>query len=209
MSMPTSRSGVFLGALLALSACIDAAANLGPPLRSLAVADGAVTVSGPSGYCVDRRLSQAGSGEAFVVLGSCAALADGGEAPAGPPALLTATVSGAQVPAAPGPDALERFLRSEPGRSALARDGRAESVTILRARREQGLLLLQIRDTSPGGIGRSTDSAYWRAVFAVRGRLVTATVLAFDDRPLSSDLGFRLLGQFVARLRAANPGAAA
>ena len=211
--MPISRAGPLFkaglfAAVLALSACIDGGASLGPPQFSVASAGGAVTIAGPGGYCVDRQLSRVQNSDSFVVLGSCAALAEGGVAPAGAPAILTATVSGAPASAVPGPAALETFLRSEDGRRTLARDNRAESVTILRTRSDNGTLMLNIRDTSPGGIGRGTEDAYWRAVFAVRDRLVTATVLAFSERPLTAEGGFRLLGRFVARIRAVNPGPA-
>lgn len=200
-SLP-GRRAFALAALLALAAC-EGGLSFGAPAE-VTVAGGAVTVAGPAGYCVDRGLSRTGGSEAVVVLGSCAAFSPLAARPPGTPAVLTATVS-AEAAAAPEPGDLERFLRSPQGRAAISRAGRAETVEILSARREQGVLLLHIRDESAGAEGPATDPAYWRAVFGLSGRLVTATVLAFADRPLSRDQGFRLLDAFVDRLRAANP----
>jgi hypothetical protein len=199
--LPRVRAAA-LAALFALAACEG---GPGAP-TSVVVAGGALTVAGPAGYCIDRRLSRTGGAEAFVVLGSCAAFSRSAARRPGAPAILTATVS-AEPAAAPDRRSLERFLRSPQGRAAISRAGRADTVTILSARNERGVLFLQIRDTSATAEGPATDPAYWRAVFGLNGRLVTATVLAFADRPLSRDQGFGLLAEFVARLRATNPAA--
>ncbi len=202
--MPISRA-------LALVACLGLAAcegGFGPGgVQSLAVAGGAVTVAGPRVYCVDRRLTRDGPAEAFVVMGSCAALTRGGAQPVGAPSVLTATVAPTPGATLPPPAELERFLRSEAGRAALARNGQPGNVRILQTQARDGILYLYIRDTSAAAEGPPTDPAYWRAVLVLNGRLVTATVLAFADQPLSADRGFRKLGDFVARLRAANSGA--
>lgn len=199
--LPSRRRSAALAALLALAGCAGGL-SLGAP-ETVAVADGALTVAGPAGYCVDRRLSRTGGPEAFVVLGACNAFSPVAARPRGTPAVLTATLS-AEPAAPPEPGALERFLRSPPGLAAISRAGRAETVEILSARGEDGVLVLHIRDTSAGAEGPATDPVYWRAVFGLNGRLVTATVLAFASRPISRDQGFRLLADFVARLRAAN-----
>lgn len=197
--MPTCRPAPLLAALL-LTGCVAAG---GAATRSLAVAQGTVIVAGPPGYCVDRRLSRTGPGEAFVTLGNCAALSPGATGPAGVPAVLTATVS--DRPATPpDPARLEAFLRSDAGRAALSRSGRAETVQILAARREGAMLLVQIRDGSAVGPGPATGPDYWRAVFDAGGRLVTASVLSFAGRPLDRDEGFRLLAAFAARIAAAS-----
>lgn len=196
--MPTSRAARAAVAVI-LAGCVTAPA----PVQSVAVARGEVTVAGPPGYCVDRGLVRDDPAGAFVALGSCAGLG-GTEAPAGPPALLTATVANVAVSATPDAAALEAFLRSEAGRTALSRAGQSGSVEIVDTRREGEVLLLQIRDTGAPAAGPPTEPEYWRAVFDVRGRLVTATALAFAGRPLPREEGFRTLGAFVARLRAAN-----
>lgn len=203
-TLRTRGTSAALAAILALAAC-EGGIGTGAP-ASVAVAGGALTVAGPAGYCVDRRLSRTGEAEAFVVLGSCAAFSRGAARPPGTPAVLTATVS-AEPAAEPERGTLERFLRSPQGRAAISRAGRAETVEILSAQSERDVLFLYIRDSSAAAEGPATDPAYWRAVFGLNGRLVTATVLAFADRPLSRDQGFDLLTDFVARLRAANPGA--
>ncbi len=195
----------WLAALLALSACVEGPGTSAP--ATVTVAGGAVTVGGPSGYCVDRRLSGTSAGEAFTVLGSCAALSRGGSAPAGVPAVLTATVSSDPLEVPPEPAALEAFLTSAAGRAALSRAGDAATVEVLATKRGEGIVKLFLRDTAVAADGPPTDPAYWRAVFVLRGHLVSATVLSFADRPLGPEDGLRKLDEFVAQLRALNGGA--
>lgn len=194
-----------LAATVLLSGCVGAGLTGGAP-ATVSVARGAVTVTGPAGYCVDRRLTRDGPDEAFVVLGSCAALSRGGRAPAGTPAVLTATVSPPSGAELPPPSDLEAFLLSDEGRAALSRVGDAGTVEIVETERDDDVLYLYLRDSAAGSEQPGAAPAYWRALFGVEGRLVSATVLAFADRPLSVDQGFAKLAEFVARLRAANSG---
>ncbi len=203
--MPTfSLRGFAAILLIALAGCVTTG---GTAPQSIAVSQGVVTIVGPRGYCVDRGLSRDGVDEAFVVLGSCAALSRGAQAASDTPVVLTASILVAPAAARTSPDDLEHFVRSGPGRAALAQSGEAAAVEILSARREGQVLLLHLRDQSTGGAVPGTDSAYWRAIFGLGDRVVTANVLAFADRPISRDDGFRRLAEFVARIKAANPAA--
>lgn len=169
-------------ALLALAACA--------PAPSVTVARGALTVAGPAGFCVQPRPSRRGGAAPVVVLDAC-----GKASPA--PALLTATVSG-QPAEIPDPRALEAYLRSAPGRAAMARNGQAGAVSVRAAQVEEDVLYLNIRDTAEPG-------DYWRAVLEVRGHLVILAVRGPAGRVLPREEGRRLAAAFVAAMRAANP----
>jgi hypothetical protein len=202
----SSLRALAVAAFLSLGACVTA--GLGAP-QGIAVVKGTVTIAGPRGYCVDRRLSRDGADEAFVVLGACSALAPGGAVASGTPVVMTVTVSTAPAAARSTPADLERFVRSDAGRAALSRSGQAATVEILSARQDGQALFLQIRDQSAGEATPKTDSTYWRAIFGMGDTVITASILAFSDRPVGRAEGFRRLAEFVARLQAVNAEIAA
>jgi len=96
-----------------------------------------------------------------------------------------------------------QFFRSAEGRAALSQSGQAETVRVLETRRRKGVFYLHARDSS-AGLNNAVRDEYWRALFDVKGRLVSASVFGTDSRPFSSDAGQQLLAEFVARIRAAN-----
>lgn len=178
------------------------------PPETVAVANREVVIGGPPGYCVDRSASRIGGARPFVLLGSCASIAQ--DARAGSPripGILTASVA-SDTGGGPVTDAamaqMERFLASPDGRAALARDGRADSVTVLSTRTEQGALFIHLRDTSENPVQGVADD-YWRGLFDVNGRLVTVSVVSFADQPLTDDAGLSTLRAFLARILQETP----
>ncbi len=180
--------------------------------QRLSVAGGTVVVAGPEGYCIDRPASRDSDATAFVLLAGCAAVTRKPYAPRPRvPALLTASVTG-DVPAGRGlagqAARMKGFFASAEGRAALARDGRAESVEIIEMFARDGAFFIHARDSS-AGTGPGLGPEYWRAIFEVNGRMVTASVAAFANRPISDDAGQATLGLFVARIRAESAAALA
>ncbi len=211
MSIWISRAGLTIAATLVLSACVPAefgAASGGT--RAMAVSDGAVTVAGPAGYCIDRTASRDGADGAFVLFGTCAALSGGrGAAQPARPAVLTASVSRGAPEDGSLPDSfasMTAFFRSAPGRAALSRSGRADTVEVAEAVRAGDVLYLRLNDRS-AATGQAVEPEYWRAILALRGRMVTLSALGLSDRPLSSAEKRRVLEAMVARMRASNAGA--
>jgi hypothetical protein len=198
------NSGVAQGAMIA-----------GPPsaagsLTRLAVADGAVVIAGPKGFCVDRRESRLTPMGGFVFMGSCAVVRGGlfRYRPARP-AILTASVGG---PVGPNltdgaADALRTYFRSNEGRAALSRSGDARTVTVLEDQVGAGAFLLYLRDVSrfPGGVAAPE---YWRAVFDVGGRMIVLSAYGVQPGPLDRDEGLQMINAFVNAVRSATPAAA-
>ena len=176
------------------------------PLR-IAVADREIVIAGPQGYCIDQPAARDGAGGAFVLLGSCAAIA--GTAAAGEPgapAVLTASVSaGSADPIAPQMAALNAFFRSAPGLAALSRSGRAGAVTVKRAWGSEDVFYLAAQDRSPSG-AQKLQAEFWRAVFDLRGHTVTLNVTGIAARPLSAAAGTATLEAFVRQVRRENGG---
>jgi hypothetical protein len=200
--------GLAAAALLALSACVPAAPSgeraARPAPARMAVAGGAVTVGGPSGYCVDPGASREGPGGAFVLLGSCASIS-GSFTALRPkrPGILTASVapgSGDETFAAAFPS-MARFLASPAGRAALSRTGKAETVEIVTITSAGDVMYVHARDGAPG---QEVEADYWRALMAVNGQIVTLSVLGLRDKPVPPEAKLALLESFVKKVRALN-----
>lgn len=205
MSRRSARlSFATLAALLALAGCAGGGfAPLRQPPTEVAVAGRAVVIGGPQGYCVDRAGSRLGGASPFVLLGSCASIAEDWRAGAPPQqAVLTAAVSppGDGEGFAETLPQLEAFLTSPVGRAALARDGMPDSVTVLSSQQVDGALLIHLRDTSENVVPNVSDT-YWRGLFEVNGHLVTVSVMSFVDQPLGIDAGTATLTGLIDRIR--------
>ncbi|MGR3290760.1 MAG: hypothetical protein ACU0C9_06140 [Paracoccaceae bacterium] len=179
---------------------------LNSPPQIVRVASKDVAISGPTGYCIDRSATRDSTQGSFVLLGSCASIANNATLAAPQiSGVLTASVSDEGTADIEGAlDRLNVFLRSEDGRAALARDGNATSVSVISTRRVRGALIVKVLDTSPNDVSGLAPN-YWRALFYVQGRIVTLSVNAFLDKPMSDAVGFNTLAEFVASVRRENP----
>lgn len=211
MRMTTTLSRLRLGAVLLLGQCLLAACvTLGggqDAPRQVQVTADAVTITGPSGFCVDPTAVRDTGDTGFVLLGNCAAIS--GRARSGQPeipAVLTAAVSAPSAGTGLGDNqgALEAYFRSEDGRALLSRSGDAGSVQVLDIRTQADMFLLHARDTSDGAmVGVAND--YWRAYMEIGGRLATLSVLVLEDSQVSDAQALATLTQFAAAVQGANP----
>lgn len=208
MSTWTCKAIGLLAALTLLAGCLeDGGFALGPaPQTRMAVAGGAVTVAGPDGYCIDSGASRDARGSAFVMMASCPVVTRRADLPAPPfPALLTATVAAPQQGAGPVAGqtaALRRYFGSATGRAALARDGDPGNVDVIQMLNRDGLFVIHARDASADETG-ALGEEHWRAIFDAGGHVVSASVVALADRPLSDDAGLALVTEFAQAIRRA------
>ncbi|OAN69282.1 hypothetical protein A8B78_05415 [Jannaschia sp. EhC01] len=192
---------------LALAGCVGGLSGGDDAPRRVQVTSDAVTITGPSGFCVDPTATRNSDDTGFVLLGNCAAIS--GRARAGQPdvpAVLTAAVSAPSAGAGltGNLDALDTFFRSENGRALLSRSGDAGSVQILDTRTQSGMFLLHARDTSAREVvGVASD--YWRAYMDIGQRLATLSVLALEDAQVSDAAALATLTQFANAVQGANP----
>ncbi len=205
------RAGLVLAVGLGLAACVapgpspgTAAAGSGP--RSLALQGGAITAAAPPGYCIEPKASHDEGDSAVVLMGRCSG------ASSAAPALIAVSIGapGSSAVLQSGAQALSDYFLSPAGRAALARDGRAASVTIRKTAIADGALILRVEDR---GVG-----PYWRAILGLKGRLVTLSVSAPDTAagtaaetgpagaPLDEATGRRILDRAVLAMRRANSG---
>ncbi|OYU62487.1 MAG: hypothetical protein CFE30_09370 [Bradyrhizobium sp. PARBB1] len=180
---------VLVGLTLLLSACV---AGYGAG-RKAQVLGGSMQVGLAAGYCIDNTSSREGNDSLVLLMGRC------NTGVTESPALLTLSVGPAGSGAGIGQDnaALAAFFTSDAGRAMLSRDGRARDVEVVQAFDQDGVLTMQVRDLAVGD--------YWRAVAAIRGRLVTLSVAGTEEAPLDSAAGKQLLARAMAELVKANP----
>lgn len=203
-----------LVALMVLGACDDikmgsAKLKLALPTAApeqLRVSGKEVVIAGPHGFCIDPTQTKNRAKSAFVVLGSCAAISN---IPIKPrpavPAILMVTVSGKtkSAPIAKSTPALARFFGSDAGRAALSRDGKAQTVQVIETLERDGAFYIHARDSSTDTLAGAGDE-YWRALFNIKGRIISASVVGLEEQPISTSEGFETLGAFTARIRTVN-----
>lgn len=167
----------------------------------------AVTIAGPSGFCVDTRATRDAGAEAFVLLGNCAALSSANRrSQPEVRALLTAAVREYEGrPLSSQMTLLDQYLRSEEGRTLLSRSDNPDTVDVRQSFARGDVLFVRISDTSPGYAPRMS-AEHWRAVFDLRGTVVSTAVLGFDDEPLSERDGLSTLEDFTRIIQSRNAG---
>ncbi len=206
MSIWTSKAAAACLAVVTVLTGCDALLNAP---ATMSVAGGDVVVAGPDGFCVDPVASHDGvpGRGAFVLLGSCQSISGAGGA-ARPPirAILTAAVSAGRAGAtvSGNENHMIAFFRSDTGRRALSRSGKASTVRVLSISAKGGVVFVHARDTSPFP-GQAVSPDYWRAVFDLNGRIVTLSVIGVPQAPFTDRTALRTLAAFVANVRAESP----
>lgn len=199
-----------LALLVGLVACVPVqgggpttAASAGRQIRAQSVLGGAITVAAPPGYCVEPAAILQQVDSAIVLIGRCA----GGTGQERARAILTAAIgeAGTGLGVAGGGAELAAFFTSEQGRAALSRSGRAKTVNVLEAVGSGDAFLIRLTDTSPNKDGPGQAES-WRAVMALKERLVSISVTGTIEAPLDRDASRALLDAYVSAMRAANRG---
>jgi hypothetical protein len=161
-----------------------------------------VSIAVPAGYCIEPASVLEREDTALLLAGRCA----GAEERV--PAVLTASIGTAGSAqgldiAGNGAD-LAAFFRSERGRAALSRRGRAVDVRVEEALGIEGAFLMRLADFGATRAGPVAVES-WRAVLPLDGRLVSLTVTGKAGGPvLGRDAGKALIADFVAATQRAN-----
>jgi hypothetical protein len=195
-------------AVAALAACVPATGS-GPDRATLTVAGRNVTIAAPRGFCIDEGATNISASGAFVLASDCALLgaegvvAEGDAEPLG--AILTASVSAADLPAGGALPQLERFVATSDGRGALGRSGRSDRINVLATRTRGDVLYVLVEDRGPQPIA-GIEPRFWRAFLAVDGRMTVLTVLGFEGAGIDPTAGLALIQRFADRIQAVNVG---
>ncbi len=192
--------------ILKSSAKVPPTTATAPAPEKVRVSGKDVVIAGPHGFCVDPTETKDSANSAFVLLGSCAAISNTSHRPNPDiPAILMATVSrkSASAPIASSTATLARFFKSDAGRAALSRDGKAETVEVIETLGRNDVFYIHARDSSTGTLAGAGDE-YWRGLFNVKGRIVSVSVVWLEDHPISTAAGFETLGEFANRIKREN-----
>lgn len=157
----------------------------GGGLRQVRIFDKTLTVAAPPGYCIDPSTSVEKGETAVALIGRCTA---GGDVAAALVSLTLGPPGSAGVLAA-GPEVLGKFFASSSGRRLLARDGVASHVKVTQTIVSEGALYLRLDDRDAGD--------YWRAVSAVKGRLLTVSASGAMGAPLTPEQGLALVQETI------------
>jgi len=204
--------GVILILALGLAGCGGAGARLGGTStvsRDTTVISGGETIAiaAPPGFCVDETVSQTKSQPAFILLGSCRVIRSNAFASAPEVrALLTASISTPTIEGATVQDnavGMDRFFRSDTGKTALSRSSEPETIEILDTFHDGSTYFLHASDSSEGVVPEAANE-YWRAYFDLKGQLVALSVIGFVSRPLSPETGLETLQHFTDLMREKN-----
>jgi len=204
------KTALCLSACVFVSGCADfLAASRGIPVQmQVTVADGAVVVAGPRGFCVDPKSTRTVGNVPFVMMGNCAAISGDGRAPQpGIEAVLTATVatSDPNFTFDSNDPALPIFFEGDAGRAALSRAGDPRTVDVIESFARGPVFYVHARDTSPAPVD-NIDATHWRALFEVNGRVVSASVLDFKGSALSPERSLSVLTRFANSIRTQSVG---
>lgn len=201
--------GVLL--LAGLTACAPARLGRSGPAptqkTTIQVSSKNLTIQGPPGFCVDNSITEVQADNAFVLLGSCAVVSPTSRAPEPDVrALLTASVSGAgqgQSSIRASVATMDRFFRSEDGRTALSRNSDPGTVQVLDTFHKDGMFFIRASDSSQGLVPGASDD-YWRAYFDLNDQIVSVSVIGFKSAPLNPDQGLLTLRQFAQTILTSN-----
>lgn len=170
------RGTLFAALLGPLAGCLAVEPAPQAPLRAVALGDGALTVTAPRGYCVDRSSLRGPSGR-VVLLASCERLT-GMPGVAVEPAVMTVSIlPQAEDAPAPTPEGLARAVApARVGQSGVMGD--LAYAQVIRG------------DTAPlpGG-----DPRHWRGARVVAGHLVGLALYAPEGSALGGAEGRALL----------------
>jgi hypothetical protein len=205
------RTAFALMLLAGLAACAKPAsrAQRSPEIdRVIVTASGKdVIIGAPKGFCVDHSAGSKSQTGTFVLYGDCGfadANGDHGEPTAPIKALLTASVSNdpalGEASDAPG---FERFFRSKKGKAALSNSGDASSIEVLQTLVDKDVFYVRARDSSLP-IVPNIASDTWRGFLTVSDRLVSVSLLSFQDAPLRPGKGLSQIKAFSQTIQSLN-----
>lgn len=179
----TEGQSLFAG----LTGGTERGAKYKPAVRQVTLANGAITVPSPAGFCFDPKTLRRSSSNSFAILASCAALGAGPDFDA---SVITITVSARQ------PDL------TDPGLGALVEATRAQG--ILAQNMRDGIAIVQLAKGGNSHI-KKADPKHWRATFMLNERLIGLAALGAPNGLLLRNAGGKTLEQLARAIRKHSP----
>lgn len=169
-------------------------------VRAMSMFDGAVSIRGPEGYCIDMQASEARRG--FAVLAGCALTSRQAQLMPRLDGLVTVQVGAPGSAVVTGAETeLAALLASEAGQALLDPDSTGASAPQIDA--IAGAVVVVFEPAGRPAFD-GTSGPVWRGFLDLGDRAATVTVRSFDRAPLEKDEGERLLLAMIDELSRAN-----
>lgn len=181
---------VCLAAGLPLAACLGSGDAESPQeaLRAVAFHDGAVMVTGPRGYCIDRASINRDAGGRFALLASCESLTGQPGITVAPAVMTVAVLPRGTAAAQPDATAMAAAL----GPDAVRRSEEGDGITLVQVTNGGETIL-------PGG-----DPSHWRASMMINGYIVGLAAYGPNGGDIAGPRGRDLLRDLAEAVRAAS-----
>lgn len=173
--------GAILAGLMALAGCDVGGGATPAPLRQAAMANGALTLVAPEGYCIDKRSLKS----SFALLARCDTLGAPQGAYGAPLGLITVSLSTAPPNAPP--------ITAQTMEAALS------GGKVLDRRETKDAVLLRVQGTAPARKGLS--ATYWRGTGQVGSHLVGLAMYGAADSGATGPEGGQVLDRLMQRTR--------
>lgn len=162
-----------------------------PIARQVSLAEGAVIVVPPAGYCIDASSITNRPSGGFALIASCESLTGRVSTLSVEPAVITVTVSGA------------REGREQP-QAALLSSALPQGVAV-REMNGDGLTIVQAEADNSALPGARGDRKHWRGAMVINDRLVGLALYGAPGSMVSGPEGERLLVALAEEIRESSP----
>jgi hypothetical protein len=165
-----------------------------------------ITVSSPTGFCVDQKLANKSSSSITLFIIDCIRVSDqNGVSVRRRPlsAILTATVIDYNNLKVTSISELKNILTEKPGINYLSKSNTTAMLKVHQVEQAKNILIFLIEQRSPN-IGVKQSNYFWRSFFFTKGKLIAMTASNFSDDKNSQMKLRKLLLEFSNRTLLAN-----
>ena len=197
---------IFVGLFALIGGCVPTTNTL--LLTDVSVVSGKqkITISSPTGFCVDQRLANKSSSSITLFIIDCIRVTDqNGVSVRRRPlsAILTSTVVDYNSFNVTSIKELKNILTKKPGINYLSKSNTTAMLKVHQVQQTKNILIFLIEQRGPN-IGVKQSDYFWRSFFFTKGKLIAMTASNFSDDKNSQMKLRKLLLEFSNRTLIAN-----
>ena len=197
---------IFVGLFALIGGCVPTTNTL--LLTDVSVVSGKqkITISSPTGFCVDQRLANKSSSSITLFIIDCIRVTDqNGVSIRRRPlsAILTSTVVDYNSSNVTSINELKNILTKKPGINYLSKSNTTAMLKVHQVQQTKNILIFLIEQRGPN-IGVKQSDYFWRSFFFTKGKLIAMTASNFSDDKNSQIKLRKLLLEFSNKTLIAN-----
>jgi len=197
---------IFVGLFALIGGCVPTTNTL--LLTDVSVVSGKqkITISSPTGFCVDQRLANKSSSSITLFIIDCIRVTDqNGVSVRRRPlsAILTSTVVDYNSFNVTSIKELKNILTKKPGINYLSKSNTTAMLKVHQVQQTKNILIFLIEQRGPN-IGVKQSDYFWRSFFFTKGKLIAMTASNFSDDKNSQIKLRKLLLEFSNKTLIAN-----